>query len=59
VIVITHYARILKYLDRLDHVHVMAQGRMIKEGPKELADELEQKGYAWLGIQDASSQSSS
>jgi Fe-S cluster assembly ATP-binding protein len=30
----------------------MAQGKMIKEGPKELADELEQKGYAWLGIQE-------
>ena len=56
VIVITHYARILKFLDKLDHVHVMAQGRMIKEGPKELADELEQKGYAWLGIHDGSSQ---
>jgi len=52
VIVITHYARILKFLDKLDYVHVMAQGKMIKESPKELADELEQKGYAWLGIQE-------
>jgi Fe-S cluster assembly ATP-binding protein len=52
VIVITHYARILKFLDKLDYVHVMAQGKIIKEGPKELADELEQKGYTWLGIED-------
>ncbi|MGI0086396.1 MAG: Fe-S cluster assembly ATPase SufC [Nitrosotalea sp.] len=59
VIVITHYARILKFLDKLDYVHVMAQGKMIKEGPKELADELEQKGYSWLGIQDASEQPAS
>lgn len=56
VIVITHYARILKFLDKLDYVHVMAHGKMIKEGPKELADELEQKGYSWLGIQDAPEQ---
>lgn len=56
VIVITHYARILKYLDKLDYVHVMAEGKMIKEGPKELADELERKGYAWLGVQESSGQ---
>ena len=53
IIVITHYARILKFLSKLDYVHVLAQGKMIKEGPKELADELEQKGYGWLGIQEA------
>ena len=52
VIIITHYARILKFLDKLDYVHVMSQGRIIKDGPKELADELEQKGYAWLGIEE-------
>ena len=52
VIVITHYARILKFLDKLDYVHVMGQGRIVKDGPKELADELEQKGYTWLGIED-------
>jgi len=52
VIVITHYARILKFLDKLDYVHVMGQGRIVKDGPKELADELEQKGYVWLGIED-------
>ena len=53
IIVITHYARILKFLSKLDYVHVLADGKMIKEGPKELADELEQKGYGWLGIQEA------
>ena len=52
VIVITHYARILKFLDKLDYVHVMGMGRIVKDGPKELADELEQKGYVWLGIED-------
>ena len=55
VIVITHYARILKFLDHLDYVHVMSQGKIIKDGPKELADELEQKGYAWLGIEEPTS----
>ncbi len=53
VIVITHYARILKFLDKLDFVHVLADGKVIKEGPKELADELERSGYAGLGIQEA------
>ena len=52
VIVITHYARILRYLTRLDHVHVMARGRIIKSGGKELSEELESKGYGWLGIED-------
>src|SRR3990170_812005 len=53
IIVITHYARILKFLDKLDFVHVLADGKVIKEGPKELADELERSGYAGLGIQEA------
>ncbi|MEX0763980.1 MAG: Fe-S cluster assembly ATPase SufC [Nitrosopumilaceae archaeon] len=53
VIVITHYARILKFLDKLDFVHVLSDGKVIKEGPKELADELERSGYAGLGIQEA------
>ncbi len=53
VIVITHYARILKFLDKLDFVHVLSDGKVIKEGPKELADELELSGYAGLGIQEA------
>ena len=52
VIVITHYARILRYLNKLDHVHVVAKGKVIKSGGKELAEELEAKGYGWLGIAD-------
>ena len=55
VIVITHYARILKFLDKLNYVHVMASGKIIKEGPRELADELEQKGYTGLGIEETQS----
>ena len=52
VIVITHYARILRYLSKIDFVHVMAKGKIIKSGGKELAEELESKGYGWLGIDD-------
>lgn len=48
VIVITHYARILKFLNRLDHVHVFAEGRVIKSGQASLADELDEKGYDWV-----------
>ncbi len=52
VIVITHYARILRYLKKLDYVHVIAKGKVIKSGGKELSEELEAKGYGWLGIED-------
>jgi len=52
IIVITHYARILRYLTKLDHVHVVAKGKVIKSGGKELSEELETKGYGWLGIED-------
>ena len=52
VLVITHYARILRYLKKLDHVHVVARGKVIKSGGKELAEELEAKGYTWLGIEE-------
>jgi Fe-S cluster assembly ATP-binding protein len=52
VVVITHYARILRYLKKLDHVHVVAKGKIIKSGGKELSEELEAKGYGWLGLQD-------
>lgn len=55
VILITHYARILKFLDKLNYVHVMASGKIIKEGTRELADELEQRGYSWLGIEETQS----
>jgi Fe-S cluster assembly ATP-binding protein len=52
VLVITHYARILRYLKKLDHVHVVAKGKVIKSGTKDLAEELEAKGYGWLGLED-------
>ena len=44
-LVITHYQRLLEYIVP-DRVHVLAQGRIAKSGGKELALELEQKGYA-------------
>jgi Fe-S cluster assembly ATP-binding protein len=55
VLIITHYARILRYLSRLDEVHVMAKGQIIKTGGKELSEELEVKGYGWIGLADESS----
>jgi Fe-S cluster assembly ATP-binding protein len=48
VIVITHYARILRYMERLDYVHVMSKGKIVKSGGRELAEQLEEKGYSWL-----------
>jgi Fe-S cluster assembly ATP-binding protein len=44
-IVITHYQRLLDYIVP-DRVHVLSQGRIVKSGGKELALELEAKGYA-------------
>ena len=46
-IVITHYQRLLNYIVP-DFVHVLFDGRLIKSGGKELALELEEKGYDWL-----------
>ena len=46
-VVVTHYQRLLDYIVP-DVVHVMADGRIIKSGPKELALELEAKGYDWV-----------
>ena len=46
-LVITHYQRLLNFIVP-DFVHVMADGRIIKSGSKELALELESKGYDWL-----------
>lgn len=46
-IVITHYQRLLDYMVP-DYVHVLYQGRIIKTGGKELALELEEKGYSWV-----------
>lgn len=47
VIIITHYQRLLDYIQP-DFVHVLADGQIVKTGPKELALELEDKGYDWL-----------
>ncbi len=47
-LVITHYQRLLDYVVP-DKVSVLAGGRIVKTGGRELAKELEQKGYAWLG----------
>lgn len=47
VIVITHYQRLLDYIVP-DFVHVLHEGKIVKSGPKELALELEEKGYDWL-----------
>jgi Fe-S cluster assembly ATP-binding protein len=46
-IVVTHYQRLLNYIVP-DYVHVLAGGRIVKSGDKELALELEAKGYDWL-----------
>ncbi|MFD1144211.1 Fe-S cluster assembly ATPase SufC [Larkinella insperata] len=46
-IVVTHYQRLLDYIVP-DYVHVLYKGRIVKSGPKELAFELEQKGYDWI-----------
>jgi Fe-S cluster assembly ATP-binding protein len=47
IILVTHYQRLLNYVVP-DFVHVLADGRIVRSGGKELAHELEQKGYAWL-----------
>jgi Fe-S cluster assembly ATP-binding protein len=47
VLIITHYQRIL-HLVLPSHVHVMYQGRIVKEGGADLVDELEAKGYGWI-----------
>lgn len=47
VLIITHYQRIL-HVVQPSHVHVMYQGRIVREGGPELVDELEAKGYGWI-----------
>ena len=47
IVVITHYQRLLDYIVP-DFVHILYEGRIVKTGPKELALELEQKGYDWI-----------
>ncbi len=47
IVMVTHYQRLLDYIVP-DHVHVLANGRIVRSGSKELALELEDKGYGWL-----------
>ena len=47
IVLVTHYQRLLEYIQP-DHVHVLAGGRIIRSGGKELAMELEDRGYGWL-----------
>jgi len=46
-VIITHYQRILRYIEP-DHVHVMLDGRIVTSGGKDLALQLEDKGYDWV-----------
>ncbi len=46
-LIITHYTRILEYV-KPDYVHIMLDGRIVREGGPELADELEEKGYEFV-----------
>ena len=52
VIVVTHYQRLLNYIVP-DFVHVLSEGRVVKSGGKELALELEEKGYGWIDEEEA------
>src|SRR5690606_5654078 len=47
IVIITHYQRLLDYIIP-DFVHVLMNGRIVKSGGKELAHELEAKGYDWI-----------
>ena len=51
-LVITHYQRLLEYIVP-DRVHVLAEGRVVTSGGKELALELDKKGYGWLEVEPA------
>ena len=46
-VVVTHYQRLLNYIVP-DYVHVLSEGRIVRSGGKELALELEEKGYGWV-----------
>ena len=47
VVLVTHYQRLLDYIVP-DYVHVLNEGKIVKSGGKELAHELEEKGYDWI-----------
>ena len=50
IVLVTHYQRLLNYIVP-DYVHVMESGRIVKTGGKELALELEARGYDWVGAE--------
>ena len=52
IILITHYQRLLDYIQP-DHVHVLLGGRILRSGDKDLALELEEKGYGWIEAEAA------
>lgn len=47
-LLITHYQRILQYVDKIDQVHIMVKGKIVKTGNRELVDKLEKEGYGWI-----------
>ena len=53
ILLVTHYQRLLNYIVP-DKVHVMMDGRIVKSGGKELALELESRGYDWIEDEVAS-----
>jgi Fe-S cluster assembly ATP-binding protein len=57
-VVVTHYQRLLNYIVP-DFVHVLVDGRIVRSGGKEMAEELEEKGYSWLEKEPASSEAAS
>ncbi len=51
VLLITHYQRILNYV-KPDYVHILVNGTIVKSGGKDLAEEVEKKGYGWVSFND-------
>ena len=47
IVLVTHYQRLLNYIVP-DYVHVLSDGKIIRSGNRELAIELEEKGYDWV-----------
>ncbi|MCA1632984.1 MAG: Fe-S cluster assembly ATPase SufC, partial [Acidobacteria bacterium] len=56
ILLVTHYQRLLNYIVP-DHVHVLYKGRIVRSGGRELALELEEKGYDWIKEESVSQQS--
>ena len=52
IVLVTHYQRLLDYVEP-DHVHVLANGHIVRSGDKRLAQILEQKGYRWIAEEAA------